>query len=169
MNESESDSAPGRATVERISERELVVRRVIQGPARLVFEAWTNPVLFQRWWVPRAAPITLLACDLDVRPGGRYRLLFGVNGTDQQAEFFGRYLEVVPNSRLVWTNEEGEEGGAVTTVTFAEDGGRTVVVVHDLYPSAEALEAAIASGSTEGMPEQLEQLAELFGAEAGEG
>lgn len=169
MNESESEAAPGRATVERISERELVVRRVIQGPARLVFEAWTNPVLFQRWWVPRAAPITLLACDLDVRPGGRYRLLFGVNGTDQQAEFFGRYLEVVPNSRLVWTNEEGEEGGAVTTVTFAEDGGRTVVVVHDLYPSAEALEAAIASGSTEGMPEQLEQLAELFGAEAGEG
>ena len=168
MNESESDSAPGRATVERISERELVVRRVIQGPARLVFEAWTTPALFQRWWVPRAAPITLLACDLDVRPGGRYRLLFGVNGTDQQAEFFGRYLEVVPNVRIVWTNEEGEEGGAVTTVTFAEHGGRTVVVVHDLYPSAEALEAAIASGSTEGMPEQLEQLAELFGAEAGE-
>ena len=163
MNESERASVPasGRATVERISARELVVRRVINGPARLVFEAWTNPVLFQRWWVPKAAPITLLACELDVRVGGKYRLLFGIHGSDQQMEFFGRYLEVVPSSRIVWTNDEGEEGGAITTVTFEEEGGRTHVIVHDLYPSAEALEAAIASGSTEGMPEQLEQLEEL--------
>jgi uncharacterized protein YndB with AHSA1/START domain len=163
MDGSERLTAPasGRATVERISERELVVRRIIRGPARLVFEAWTNPTLFQRWWVPTAAPITLLACELDVRAGGRYRLVFGVNGTDQQAEFFGRYLEVVPPSRIVWTNDEGEEAGAITTVTFEEEGDRTRVVVHDLYPSAEALEAAIASGSTEGMPEQLEQLEEL--------
>jgi uncharacterized protein YndB with AHSA1/START domain len=161
----------GRAQVERPSERELVVRRSVRGPARLVFAAWTRPELFQRWWVPAGAPITLLACELDVRVGGRYRLLFGVHGTEQQAEFFGRYLEVVPPSRIVWTNDEGEEGGAITTVTFEEQGEQTLVVVHDLYPSKEALEAAIASGSTEGMPEQLEQLnelaAELVEAEAG--
>jgi uncharacterized protein YndB with AHSA1/START domain len=150
--------------VERPSERELVVRRTVNGPARLVFEAWTRPELFRRWWVPKAAPITLLECELDVRVGGRYRLVFGVDGSDQQMAFFGRYLEVVPPTRLVWTNDEGDEGGAVTTVTFEEAGGRTRVVVHDRYPSKEALEEAIASGSTEGMPEQLEQLAALVGA-----
>lgn len=155
------------ATVERRSERELVVSRTINGPARLVFEAWTRPELFIRWWVPKGAPITLLACELDVREGGRYRLVFGINGSDQRAEFFGRYIEVIPHARIVWTNEEGDEGGAVTTVSFEETGGRTRVVVHDLYPSKEALEAAIASGSTEGMPEQLEQLDALVGTLGG--
>ena len=171
MDATKSEATPvtNRATVERRSERELVVSRTINGPARLVFEAWTRPELFKRWWVPAAAPITLLACELDVRVGGRYRLVFGVNGTDQQMEFFGRYLEVTPNSRIVWTNEEGDEGGAISTVTFEEKGGQTRVVVHDLYPSGEALEEAIASGSTEGMPEQLEQLNELIGTLRGDG
>ena len=117
MGTAENDATRGanRATVERPSERELVVRRVVRGPRRLVFEAWTRPELFMRWWVPAAAPIALLACELDVRVGGRYRLLFGVNGTDQQMEFFGRYLEVTPPVRLVWTNEEAE-GETITTV-----------------------------------------------------
>lgn len=163
MDHKKSEVAPVkiRATVERTSERELVVSRIVDGPARLVFEAWTRPELFKRWWVPKAAPISLLSCDLDVRTGGTYRLVFGINGTEQQMAFFGRYLEVVPHARIVWTNEEGDEGGAVTTVTFEEKDGQTRVVVHDLYPSKEALEEAIASGSTEGMPEQLEQLDEL--------
>jgi uncharacterized protein YndB with AHSA1/START domain len=163
MDTSENEATPvkNRATVERRSERELVVSRTINGPARLVFEAWTRPELFKRWWVPKSAPISLLACELDVRAGGRYRLVFGINGSEQQMEFFGRYIEVIPDARIVWTNEEGDEGGAVTTVTFEEKGGRTRVVVHDLYPSKEALEGAIASGSTEGMPEQLEALEAL--------
>ena len=159
--ESEATPVKNRATVERKSERELVVSRTINGPARLVFEAWTRPELFKRWWVPKAAPISLLSCELDVRVGGRYRLVFGINGSEQQMEFFGRYIEVTPHARIVWTNEEGDEGGAVTTVTFEEKGGQTRVVVHDLSPSKEALEGAIASGSTEGMPAQLEQLEEL--------
>ena len=149
----------GRDTsVERTSERTLVVTRTLNGPARLVFEAWTRPNLFKRWWVPAGAPISLLSCELDVRTGGKYRLVFGVHGSDQQAEFFGRYIEVTPHTRIVWTNDEGDEGGAITTVTFEESGGRTLLTVHDLYPSQEALDAAIASGSTEGMPAQLEQL-----------
>lgn len=161
-NESEANPVNNRATVERRSERELVVSRTINGPAHLVFEAWTRPELFQRWWVPKSAPISLLACELDVRVGGKYRLMFGINGTDQQMEFFGRYLEVSPPARIVWTNDEGDEGGAITTVTFEEKDGRTRVIVHDLYPSKEALEEAIASGSTEGMPEQLEALEALI-------
>lgn len=144
------------------SEREIVVSRTINGPARLVFEAWTRPELFKQWWVPKSAPIFLISCALDVRVGGTYRLVFGIHGSEQQMAFYGRYIDVIPHSRIVWTNEEGDEGGAVTTVTFEEKDGQTRVVVHDLYPSKEALEAAIASGSTEGMPEQLEALDALI-------
>jgi uncharacterized protein YndB with AHSA1/START domain len=150
------------AGVERTSERELVVTRIVNGPARLVFEAWTRPELFERWWVPKSFPISLQSCEMDVRVGGRYRLVFGYEGSTM--DFFGRYLEVTPPSRLVWTNDEGDEGGMVTTVTFEETGGRTRVTVHDLYPSKEALDDAIASGSSgmSAMPEALGQLDELL-------
>ena len=156
------------AMVERTSERELVVTRTVNGPARLVFEAWTNAELLQRWWTPKSFPISLLSCETDPRVGGSYRLVFGYEGST--FEFFGRYLKVTPPTRLVWTNAEGGDGGVVTTVTFEETDGRTRLVVHDLYPSKEALDAAIASGSTSGMPEALAQLDELLvtlGASAG--
>jgi len=148
-------------TVERKSERELVVTRTFNGPARIVFEAWTKPELLKRWWAPKSFGLTLLSCEADVRVGGRYRLVFSHPAAPKPMEFFGRYLEVTPHSRLVWTNDEGDDGGAVTTVTFEEKGGKTLLVVHDLYPSREALDGAIASGATAGMPETLEQLDEL--------
>ena len=161
-SESEPTLKENQATVERKSERELVVTRTVNGPARIAFDAWTRPELFERWWVPKSFPISLLSCEMDVRVGGRYRLVFGYEGSTM--EFFGRYLEVTPHSRLVWTNDEGETGGAVTTVTFEDTGGKTLLVVRDLYPSKEALDGAIASGSTgiSGMPEALEQLDELL-------
>ena len=139
----ESEPAPmkNRTTVERKSERELVVTRTFNGPARIVFEAWTKPELFKRWWVPKSIGVSLLSCEMDVRVGGRYRLVFG-HGASEPMAFFGRYLEVTPHSRLVWTNEEGGDGGAVTTVTFEEKGGKTLLVMHDLYPSKEALDDA---------------------------
>jgi uncharacterized protein YndB with AHSA1/START domain len=155
-------------TVDRKSDRELVVSRTINGPARIVFEAWTRPELLERWWTPKSFPITLLSCEMDVHVGGRYRLVFGYEGSTM--EFFGRYLEVTPDSRLVWTNDEND-GETITTVTFEEADGKTLLVVHDLYPSKEALDGAIASGSTSGMPEALAQLDELvlgLGASAGE-
>jgi uncharacterized protein YndB with AHSA1/START domain len=159
-SESEPTPMTNRSTVERTSDRELVVTRTINGPARLVFEAWTQPDLFKQWWVPKSIGMTLVSCELDVRIGGGYRLVFRYQ--DSTMEFFGRYLEVTPHSRLVWTNDEGDEGGAVTTVTFEETGGKTRLVVHDLYPSKEALDGAIASGSTAGMPDQLDQLDQLL-------
>jgi uncharacterized protein YndB with AHSA1/START domain len=158
--ESEPTLMENNATVERKSERELVVTRTVNGPARIVFEAWTKPELLERWWAPKSFPISLLSCETDVRVGGRYRLVFGYEGSTM--EFFGRYLEVTPHSRLVWTNDEGDDGGTVTTVTFEDTGGKTLLVVHDLYPSKEALDRAIASGSTSGMPEALEQQDELL-------
>src|ERR671927_328373 len=123
-----------RTTVERKSEREIVVTRTFNGPARIVFAAWTQPELFKRWWVPKSMGMTLRSCEMDVRVGGRYRLVFGPDGS-HPAEFFGRYLEVTPHSRLAWTNEEGGEGGAVTTVTFTEADGRTTAAVSNVFPT----------------------------------
>ncbi len=158
--DSEPTRMKDRTTVERKSERELVVRRTINGPARIVFEAFTRPELFKRWWVPKSFGLTLISCELDVRVGGSYRLVFSHKGSEPMA-FFGRYVEVTPHSRLVWTNDEADDGGAVTTVTFEEKAGKTLLVMHDLYPSKEALDGAIASGATGGMPETLEQLDEF--------
>jgi uncharacterized protein YndB with AHSA1/START domain len=146
-------------TTQRKSERELVVTRTINGPARLVFEAWTRPELLKRWWVPKSAGLTLLSCEMDVRVGGGYRLVFAAS--PEPIAFFGKYLEVTPHSRLSWSNDESPDG-AITTVTFEEAGGKTRVVVLDLYPSKEALDAAIASESTGGFTEQFEQLDELL-------
>ena len=151
-----------RTTVERRSERELVVTRTFNAPARIVFEAWTSLELFKRWWVPRSCGVSFLSCEADVRTGGTYRFVFGHAASEQPMAFFGRYIEVTPHVRLVWTNDEGGEGGAVTTVTFEERGGETLVVMHDLYPSKEALDAAIASGSTGGFSETFEQLDALL-------
>ena len=160
IREGEAIPTKSPTTVERKSGRELVVTRTVNAPARLVFKAWTKAELFRRWWVPRSYGLTLLSCEMDVRVGGQYRLVFPHE--DSTMEFFGTYLEVTPHSRLVWTNDEGDSGTTITTVTFDENAGKTLVVVHDLYPSTEALDAAFASGATSGMPETLDQLDELL-------
>jgi uncharacterized protein YndB with AHSA1/START domain len=151
-----------RTTVERKSERELVITRTVNGPARIVFEAWTEPELLKQWWVPKSFGVSLLSCEADVRVGGRYRFVFGHDASPKPMEFFGRYIEVTPHSRLVWTNDEGDDGGAVTTVTFEEKAGKTLLVMHELYPSKEALDGAMASGEKAGMSETFEQLDELL-------
>jgi uncharacterized protein YndB with AHSA1/START domain len=158
----ESEPMKNRTTVERKSERELVVTRIFNGPPRIVFEAWTKPELLMRWWAPKSFGISFISCDADVRAGGTYRFVFGHASSERPMEFFGRYIEVTPRSRLVWTNDESGEGGAVTTVTFEERGAQTLVVMRDLYPSKEALDAAIASGSTSGFDETFAQLDELL-------
>jgi uncharacterized protein YndB with AHSA1/START domain len=150
------------ATESRRAEREIIVTRTFAAPARLVFEAWTKPELLMRWWVPKSFGITLISCEADVRTGGTYRFLFGAPGSDQPMAFFGKYLEVNPPTRLVWTNEESDDG-PVTTVTFEEKNGKTLLILHDLYPSKEALEAAVASGSTSAYPEQFDELDRLLG------
>ena len=146
-----------RTTVERKSERELVVTRTFNGPARIVFEAWTRPELFCRWWVPKSLGMALRSCEMDVRVGGKYRLEFEPDGM----AFFGTYLEVTPHARLVWTNEEGGEGGPVTTVTFEDVGGRTLLVLHERYASKEALDAA-GTGAADATVETFAQLDELL-------
>ncbi|MBE0579861.1 MAG: SRPBCC family protein [Devosia sp.] len=160
-----TNSIPGqnRTDVTRQSERELVITRTFDGPAQLVFEAWTKPDLLMRWWAPKSLGITFLSCEADVRTGGSYRFVFGHPASDQPMAFFGRYIEVTPPTRIVWTNEEGEEG-SVTTVTFTERDGKTHLVLTDRYPSRDALDAAIESGSQGAYPEQFEALDMLLSA-----
>lgn len=165
--QSEPGTVKSQTTVERESDREFVVTRSFAAPVRIVFEAWTKPELFQRWWLPESFGMKMVSCEMDVRTGGSYRLLISHPAAPEPMAFFGRYLEVVPNERLVWTNDEGGEGqGAVTTVTFEEDGDRTLVILRDLYPSKDALDEAVVSGSTGGYETQFEQLETLLVANA---
>jgi uncharacterized protein YndB with AHSA1/START domain len=153
-------SEPNRTTAERKSERELVITRTFNGPARLVFEAWTKPELLKLWWAPKSTGVSLLSCEADVRVGGRYRFEFGHEGSAPLMAFFGKYIEVAPHARLVWTNEESDDG-AVTTLTFEEKGGKTLLIMRELYPSKEALDRAMA-GMEGGMAETFTQLDDLL-------
>ncbi len=158
--ESKPGAVKNRTTVERESDREVVVTRTINGPPRIVFDAFTKPELFRQWWVPKSMGMKLVSCEMDARVGGKYRLAFDVGGPEPVA-FFGTYVEVKPSSRLAWTNDEGGEGGSVTTVTFEEKGGKTLVVLREKYPSKEALDAA-GTGAADAMVETFDQLDELL-------
>jgi uncharacterized protein YndB with AHSA1/START domain len=159
--DSDPSTTTNPTTVEPKSEREIVVTRTFDAPARIVFQAWTTPDLFKRWWVPKSMPLPLLSYEADVRVGGGYRLVFGVDGTKTMA-FFGKYLEVTPHSRIIWTNDESGEDGAVTTVTLEEMGHKTRMVLHELYRSKEVRDAALTSGAYDGMGETFAQLDEVL-------
>jgi len=159
--DSEPSPTANRTKVEPKSEREIVVTRTFDAPARIVFQAWTTPALFKRWWVPKSMPVPLLSYEAEIRTGGSYRLVFGSPGA-KTMEFFGKYLEVTPHSRIVWTNDESGEDGAVTTVTLEEKGDQTLLVLHELYRSKEARDAALASGAYDGMGETFGQLDEVL-------
>ena len=155
-----SPAAINRTVVGRKSDREFVATRMFDAPANIVFKAWSRPELFKQWWVPESAGLSLLSCEMEVRTGGTYRLVFRHPASDQPMAFFGTYTEVTPNKRIVWTNEESDQG-AVTTVTFEESASGTLVTLHELYPTAAALDEALA-GSAEGLPEQFSQLDALL-------
>lgn len=146
-------------SVERTSDREVVVTRMVNGPVGKVFQAWTRAELFRQWWVPKSAPMKLVSCEMDVRVGGGYRLVLDFQGN--QAAFFGTYKEVVPESRLVWTNDEAGDAGQVTTVTFESLGDKTRVVLTEMYPTKAALDEAMSNGSLDGLREQFDQLEEF--------
>ncbi|MGZ2411686.1 uncharacterized protein YndB with AHSA1/START domain [Sphingomonas sp. F9_3S_D5_B_2] len=163
MDQQITSTATNPTSVERLSDRELAVTRLFDAPVQMVFKAWSDPSIFRRWWVPAGAGINLVGCDMDVRAGGKYRLEFAAG--DQTTAFHGKYLEVVPNQKIVWTNDEGEDDGAVTTVTFEDRGDKTLVTYRDSFASEEALEEAM-SGAAKGLPQQFDQLAELLASDA---
>jgi uncharacterized protein YndB with AHSA1/START domain len=150
-------------TVERISDRELVVTRTVNGPAKLVFDAWTKPELLKRWWAPKSLGVSLFECEQDVRVGGKYRFAFGHNPQDPEV-FSGHYTEVTPTTKLVCTQvyeRMAAAGEAIITATFEEKDGRTRLTLSQRFPSEQALDGAVASGMERGMRETLDQLAAL--------
>lgn len=153
-----SEKSGNRTNVERVSDEELVVSRVFNGPVHIVYEAWTTPALFQQWWALKSIGVPMIACEMDVRTGGGYRVAYG-HDIESAMSFYGTYLEVIPNARLVWTNEEDEDG-AVTTVTFEAMGEKTLLVLRETYPSKEAFDEG--HGAEEALPEQFAQLDEII-------
>ena len=147
-----------RTAVERKSDRELVLTRRFNASAQQLFDAWTKPELLKQWWAPKTAGITLLSCEVDARTGGTYRFVF--QHVPEPVAFFGRYLEVSPHSRLVWTNEDGGDAGQISTMTLEARGATTRMVLHELFPSREALDAGV--GAYDGMPESFDQLDEVL-------
>ena len=152
--------------LERVSEREIVITRTFDGPARIVFEAWTNPELVRRWWAPRSLGVSMASCEADVRVGGRYRyVLEPAQGAT--IAFSGEYSEVTPPSRLVYSTFFEPEGKgpmgdpAIVTVTFDEREGKTHVVSREVYPSKEVLDGALATGMEQGLRATMDQLDEL--------
>lgn len=151
-------------TVERSSDRELVVRRTFNAPAHIVFDAWTKPELLKRWWAPKSFGVSLFECESDLRAGGTYRYAFGRDPKNPEV-FSGRYVEVNPPSRLVLTQlyeRMADVGEVVVTATFEESQGRTHLTLHQHFPSKEALEGALASGMERGMRVTLDQLDALL-------
>lgn len=153
------ERSDSRTKVERASERELVITRTFNAPPRIVYAAWTRADLFRQWWAPKSSGVPMIACEMDVRTGGGYSVTFGHDAASGRT-FFGKYIEVVPETRLVWTNDEGEDG-AVTTVTFEGRGDKTLLVMRERYPSKEALDESFI-GMEGGTPEQFAQLDELL-------
>jgi len=154
----------GRTVTERRSDRDLVVTRTFDAPVRLVYQAWTQAELFQLWWAPKSSPVPMIACEMDVRTGGGYSVSFG-HDLASAMTFYGKYVDVVPDERIVWTNEESGQV-TVTTVTFEDDDGRTRLTMHDRYPSKDALDATIAGAQDAAMDdptsEQFRQLDDLL-------
>jgi uncharacterized protein YndB with AHSA1/START domain len=153
-------AARNETTMERTSDRELVVTRMFNGPAHIVFDAWTRPELLKRWWAPKSVGVSLFECESDLRVGGTYRYAFGRDPPNPEV-FSGRYMEVSPSSRLVLTQlyeRMRNAGEAVVTATFEESEGKTRLTLHQLFPNKKALEGAIASGMEHGMRETLDQL-----------
>ena len=150
---------PHPTTVDRPTDRQMVITRAFDAAPAAVFAAWTTPETLKRWWTPKSSGMALLSCEIDARPGGRYRFEIGRPGAPPLV-FFGRYLEAAANARLVWTNEEGPDG-AVTTLTLEAAGGQTRLTLSETYPTPAALDGAI-EGMQAGMTETFAQLDALL-------
>jgi uncharacterized protein YndB with AHSA1/START domain len=156
-------TSKNQTTMELKADRELVITRTFNAPARIVFDAWTKAELVKRWWAPKSHGVSIAECNADVRVGGSYRYVLRPKEGDDIA-FSGKYTEITPHSRLVYTQffEPMRDAGAViVTITFEEQGAKTRLVSHELYPSKEAREAALGSGMEHGMRETMDQLDEL--------
>lgn len=165
----ENESAlMNRTTLERESDREIVIRRSFDAPAGIVFGALTNPDLVRRWWAPRSLGVSVVSVEIDVRVGGKYRHVLRHDGGGDVG-FSGEYLDIVPPRRLVYTQiyePMAEAGEVVVTVSLDERDGRTHLVLHERWPSKGALDGALATNMERGFSETMDQLEQLVTSRA---
>ena len=161
----ESEAAPvNQTSMELVGDREIVIARTFNGPARIVFDAWTKPELVRLWWAPKSRGVSVVGCDADVRVGGNYRYVLRP-ATGDEIAFSGKYTEVTPHSRLVYTQIFEPMAGAgevIVTVTFDERDGKTTVTSRLLYESVEDRDGHLQSGMESGMRESIDRLGELL-------
>ncbi|WNG38231.1 SRPBCC family protein [Archangium violaceum] len=146
---------------ESIADREVVITRVFEAPARILFEAYSKPEHIKRWFGPRGWPVTL--CEMDFRKGGRFRFqMTGPNG-QKNTPFGGEYLEIVPNRKIVYDNGFESPGAEkmIVTVTFDEQGGKTTLTMHTLFASVAMKNAHVGGGFVQGTGSGFDQLEEL--------
>jgi len=153
-------------SMELRDDRDVVIARTFNAPARLVYDAWTKPEFVRRWWAPRSHGVSLVVCDADIRVGGAYRYVMRKDGdgADGDIGFSGRYVELTPHSRIVLTQifePMADAGEVVITVSFDEVDGQTHLVSQERYPSKEARDAAVGAGMEQGMRESMDQLEAL--------
>jgi uncharacterized protein YndB with AHSA1/START domain len=149
--------------VDRRSDLELVVSRVFDAPARIVYTAFTKPEHMKRWWAPKGFGVVMYECDIDLRVGGKFRYVFGREGEPKMA-FSGEFTEVVPNQKIVSTQlfeQMPQAGIAIVTATFTEIDGATTLELLQTFPTKAALDGAVATGMTDGMKLTFQQLAAL--------
>ena len=158
----EKSSAGSTLMVSTPSDREILMTRVFNAPRRLVFQAWTTPELFSRWFGPRG--FTVPVCEMDLRPGGAWRCIMrSPDGVEMGMK--GVYQEIVPYERLVSTeiyDDYEEYGASLNTLTLEEKDGVTTLTTRVLYPSMETRDAVIASGMEGGASQTLDRLEELL-------
>ena len=150
----------GSAVVTLPSDNEILITRVFDAPAELVFDAWTTPDIVKRWWAGDRGVVT--DAQIDLRIGGRWRWVMTANGGFEVA-FNGEYREIDRPRRLVKTEvfERVPDAEALSITTFEEADGVTTMKVLARYPSKEHRDAAIASGMEGGVQTAFDQLEEL--------
>jgi len=143
------------------ADREIVITRLLNAPRELVFKAWTDRELIRQWWGPRG--FTTTTHEMDVRPGGVWRfIMHGPDGTDYDNRIV--YVEIVEPERLVY-NHGGDDGAVQfrATVTFVEQGGKTALTMHSLFPSAEERDRVVREyHAIEGGKQTLDRLEEYL-------
>ena len=143
------------------ADREIVITREFDAPARILFAAWSTPEHLLQWFGPEGWPLTL--CEVDFRVGGRWRFAMTGSSGVQNTPFGGEYLEIVPNDRIVFSNAFEEPGAEtlIVIVTFAEQDGRTTLTIRTLFRSTEVRDWHAEQGYATGYASALDQLADV--------
>jgi uncharacterized protein YndB with AHSA1/START domain len=144
---------------EPVVDREVIITRTYDAPARLLFVAWSKPEHLMKWFGPVGWPLTL--CEVDFRMGGRFRFAMTGPSGRQDTPFGGEYLEIVPHRKIVFDNAFEAPGAEkmITTVTFDEKDGRTTLTHHTLFASVAMKNEYVGMGFVQGVGSGFDQLA----------